>query len=87
MSSWFEIHPKVKALGIAVLLLVAESVPAALNGTVTWHDVLIADVTAGVALVVAYFKGVPAPVAPVVLAPDGKDGTSNAVAPVVAVTA
>lgn len=57
MNGWFDIHPKVKALAIAVAVLVLASLGAALNGTVSWHDTAVADVTAAIALVVAYLKG------------------------------
>lgn len=56
--SWFHLHPKVKALALAVIVLVIASIPASLNGTVTWHDTGVADVTAAVALAIAYLKGV-----------------------------
>jgi hypothetical protein len=55
--SWFKIHPKVKALALAVAILVLGSLAGSLNGTVSWHDTAVADVTAAVALVVAYLKG------------------------------
>lgn len=53
---WFKLHPKVKALAVAVVVLVLASVPASLNGTVSWNDTLIADVTATIALLITYLK-------------------------------
>lgn len=58
--SWFDIHPKVKALGIAVAILLLESVVASLNNTISWHDTLVADATGVVAFLVAFLKGSPA---------------------------
>lgn len=55
-SNWFVLNPKVKALLLAVAVLVLGSLAASLNGTVSWHDTAIADVTAAIALVVAYLK-------------------------------
>lgn len=55
---WFQLHPKVKALGLGVVVLVLASIPATLNGAVSLHDTAIADVTATIALALAYLKGV-----------------------------
>ncbi len=55
--SWLNIHAKVKALGIAVAILVTESIVASLNGTISWHATLIADATGVAALAIAYLKG------------------------------
>lgn len=56
-NNWLDLNPKVKALLVAVLVLVLGSLAASLNGTVSWHDTAVADVTAAIALVVAYLKG------------------------------
>lgn len=53
---WFTLHPKVKALALAVAVLVLGSVAGSLNGAVSWHDTAVADVTAAITLVVAYLK-------------------------------
>ncbi len=53
---WFTLHPKVKALALAVAVLMLGSLAGSLNGTVSWHDTAVADVTAAIALVVAYLK-------------------------------
>lgn len=57
VTNWLSLHPKVKALFLAVAVLVLASLAGSLNGTVSWHDTAVADVTAAIALVVAYLKG------------------------------
>jgi hypothetical protein len=54
--NWFVLHPKVKALAIAVVILALGSVGAVLNNTVTFKEAAISVVTASVALVIAYLK-------------------------------
>lgn len=56
MDSWLTLHPKVKALAVAVAILVLASIPGVLNDTVTFQDAAIADVTAIIALLIAYLK-------------------------------
>lgn len=55
-GNWLTLHPKVKALFLAVAVLVLGSLAGSLNGTVSWHDTAVADVTAGIALLVTYLK-------------------------------
>jgi hypothetical protein len=52
--NWFKLHPKVKALAIGVAVLILGSIPTALNGTVSWKEAATADITAAVALLIAY---------------------------------
>ena len=54
--NWFTLHPKVKALALAVAVLVLGSLAGSLNGTVSWHDTAISDGTAAIALLIAYLK-------------------------------
>jgi len=53
-TDWFTIHPKVKQLAIAVLVLVLASVPGVLSDTVSLKEAAVADVTGIIALVIAY---------------------------------
>jgi hypothetical protein len=55
-NSWLVLNPKVKALAIAVAILVLSSVGGSLTGNVSWHDTAIADVPAVLGLVIAYLK-------------------------------
>lgn len=56
VTGWIDLHPKVKALAVAVAILVLGSLAGGLAGSVSWHDVAIADATGVIALVVAYLK-------------------------------
>lgn len=55
-SNWFTIHPKVKALAVAVVILVLGAVPTVLSNAVSFKDAAISVVTATTALVIAYLK-------------------------------
>jgi hypothetical protein len=54
--NWFTLHPKVKALAIATVILVLGAIPTVLNGTVTFAQAAISVVTAVCALVITYLK-------------------------------
>jgi hypothetical protein len=54
--NWFNIHPKVKALALAVAVLILASLAGSLNGTVSWKETLTADVTAAISLLITYLK-------------------------------
>lgn len=55
-SNWLVLNPKVKALALAVAILVLGSLATGLTDTTSWHDVAVADATGVIALVVAYLK-------------------------------
>ncbi len=54
--SWLTIHPKVKALAVAVAILVLGAVPTVLSNAVSFRDAAISVITATTALTIAYLK-------------------------------
>lgn len=55
---WFQLHPKVKALGLWIAVANLGLLTGALNGTTTWHESLLAGATATIGFVVAYLKSI-----------------------------
>lgn len=53
---WFDLHAKVKAALIAVVLVALGSASAALNGSESWENAALQTATAALATAAAYLK-------------------------------
>lgn len=54
--NWLKLEPKIKAAAAAMLALDAASIIAALNGSTSWRDALVAIVGIDLPVLVGYLK-------------------------------